>query len=64
MLTLTCVAESGGMIALTASEAADLHLESSVKDPDNPNKQIYFMAGYHHLHCLVSSTASAVSFPR
>jgi hypothetical protein len=42
------------MIALTATEAADLHLEPSVENPDDPSKQIYFMAGYHHIHCLVS----------
>jgi hypothetical protein len=53
-LTSTCTAESGGMIALTANEAAELHLERSVEDPDDPAKQIYFMAGYHHIHCLVS----------
>ena len=46
--------ESGGMLALTAQEAKSLGLDKSVPSPQDPSKEVYFLAAYHHVHCVVS----------
>ena len=48
---------SGGMVALTSDEAEGLNLEPSIEAPEDPSKQVYFLAAYHHVHCLVSRPA-------
>jgi len=42
----------GGIIALTKSFAAENNLPPSSIAPEDPNKMIYLVAGYHQLHCM------------
>jgi len=47
--------DGDGEVALTDSLALHMDLPPSLRPKDNPHLSIYLMAGFHQLHCLVSS---------
>ena len=42
------------MVTISSNEVNELGLENSIEDPHEPDKMVYFMAAYHHVHCMVS----------
>ena len=46
--------DGDGLVALSDDWRTSLGLPISIKAKENPNYSVYFMAGFHQLHCLVS----------
>ncbi|KAF7906113.1 hypothetical protein EAF00_000392 [Botryotinia globosa] len=44
---------TNGFVAIPHDEAANYGLPSAQNFPDNPNKGIYVLSGFHELHCVI-----------
>jgi hypothetical protein len=46
-----------GQVSISNTEASANKLPDSISDPDDGDKVMYVLAGYHNLHCLVRLSA-------
>jgi hypothetical protein len=47
------IIDDGGSVALSRDFARDQGLPDAAVTPEDPDKMIYLVAGYHQLHCAV-----------
>lgn len=51
-----------GLVSVSKSDRAAHGLSETWPDPDTPGNGLYFMAGYHNLHCLAKIRTSVFEY--
>ena len=53
MLKLRITVDQGGVVALSSEFRNQHGLPDAAVSPEDPDKMLYLVAGYHQLHCAV-----------